>query len=176
MNQKSKRKRQRSVSRLSPSARDNNLSIAVANRQRRWPVKKDDLKRAVAAVLSGEGIAKADISIAVVSDTTMHEINRQFLNHDEPTDVISFVLNQSDDFIDGEIVVSADTAVATAKQIGWSAADELLLYVIHGALHLAGYDDLQPAAKRRMRRREKLYLRQIGIKSPAAKPKTAGSK
>jgi probable rRNA maturation factor len=161
--------------RVSPTAFEG-FSIAVANRQRRRPVDSTALKTAVACVLRGEGVAKADISIAVVTDRAIHDINRQFLDHDEPTDVITFVLGQSDGFIDGEIVVSADMAANSAPAIGWSQQEELLLYVIHGALHLTGYDDLKSSAKRRMRNRERHYLAAIGIKQPFSKSSTARSK
>jgi probable rRNA maturation factor len=160
--------RRQSALRLPSSAFDG-FSIAVTNRQRRWRVNSATLKAATVSVLRDEGIVSADISIAVVNDATIHDINRQFLKHDEPTDVISFVLDQKGKSIDGEIVISADTAAETAKRIGWSAEDEMLLYAIHGALHLAGYDDLKPAARRQMRSREKHYLSKFGVKSPPAK-------
>ncbi len=94
---------------------------------------------------------------------TIHELNRRFLKHDEPTDVISFVLDQADGIVDGQIVVSADTAAASAKRFGWTAADELLLYAIHGTLHLVGYDDRTARAQQAMRRRERRYLGQFGL-------------
>jgi probable rRNA maturation factor len=154
------------------------IVVQVANRQRR-PVAASRLRSAIKAVLAGEGFDRADISLAVVDDAAIHEINRRYLQHDEPTDVISFMLDQDDGFVDGEIVVSAETAATAAKQIGWSAADELLLYVIHGTLHLASYDDLAPAAKRKMRERERFYLTQLSValpKNTAAKPKSAFSR
>jgi probable rRNA maturation factor len=174
MTQKNKSPR-KSPRPLSPAVVDG-FSIAVANRQRRWRVDSAALKAAALSVLKGEGIAAADISIAVVNDTAIHDINRQFLNHDEPTDVISFVLDQQGKKIDGEVVISADTAAAAAKEIGWSVQNEMLLYIIHGALHLTGYDDLKPAARRQMRSREKHYLTKLGVKSPPAKSSTLRSK
>jgi probable rRNA maturation factor len=168
-------RRSRSAFRLPPSA-FGGFSIAVANRQRRWRVNSAALKTAVLSVLRGEGIATADVSIAVVNDSAIHEINRQFLNHDEPTDVISFVLDQKGQSIDGETVISADTAAAAAKEIGWSTQDEMLLYVVHGTLHLTGYDDVKPAARRQMRNREKHYLAQLGVRSPSARSTTLRSK
>ncbi len=60
--------------------------------------------------------------------------------------MLSFVLEQGEGFLDGEVVVSAETAQRAAPRFGWSAAEELLLYVIHGTLHLAGYDDATPGA------------------------------
>jgi probable rRNA maturation factor len=69
--------------------------------------------------------------------------------------------------LDGQIVVSADTAERVAPQYGWSTDEELLLYVIHGALHLVGYDDTTDAARRRMRSGERFYLERMGIAAPA---------
>ncbi|HVA45706.1 MAG TPA: rRNA maturation RNase YbeY [Pirellulales bacterium] len=138
------------------------LQIAITNEQDGLTIDAARLRAAVAGVLSGEGIAEGEISLAVVDDPTIHALNRRWLDHDEPTDVLSFVLEQADGYLDGEIIVSADTARARAEEFGWSAAEELLLYVIHGALHLAGYDDKDPADREVMRERERHYLRVQG--------------
>jgi probable rRNA maturation factor len=84
------------------------------------------------------------------------------LNHDYPTDVLSFLLERNDNRLEGEIIVSADTALSAAPRYGWSAGDELLLYVIHGALHLVGYDDQTPEAQAEMRRHEAAILARFG--------------
>jgi probable rRNA maturation factor len=149
-----------SAFRLPPSA----FKIEATNQQQRWPVKLKQLQDAVRAVLTGEKIKQADISLAVVDDPTIHQINQQFLQHDEPTDCISFLLEQDGDRIDGDILVSADTAAHSAHDFGWHVQDELLLYAIHGMLHLVGYDDLKPAKKRLMRQRERHYLAKFGLK------------
>jgi probable rRNA maturation factor len=138
--------------------------IVVTVTGHRGPKEQIRLRKAVRTVLEGEGIKRANISLAIVNDREIHDINRRYLEHDEPTDVISFVLEQDDGLVDGEIVASAETAAAAAKNFGWSAADELLLYVIHGTLHLAGYDDLKPTAQRAMRKRERFYLAKFGLK------------
>ena len=111
------------------------------------------LKKAVRLVLQDAGIRSAEISIAIVTDERMHELNRQYLQHDYPTDVLSFVLEHDDDAksLDGEIIVSSDYAAREAARYGWTADDELLLYIIHGCLHLVGHDDTTPAAKQAMR-------------------------
>ena len=90
----------------------------------------------------------ARISVAVVDDATIAVLNRQFLRHEGPTDVLSFLLEQDEDGLEGEVVVSAETARRTAPRFGWSEGEELLLYVIHGTLHLAGYDDAKPREQR----------------------------
>jgi len=123
------------------------------------------LRQAVERVLADAGIPAATISVAIVDDPTIHDINRRFLEHDEPTDVISFVLEQTERHLEGEIVASYDTAATVAKRLGWSTADELLLYIVHGALHLVGYDDLDPDSKREMRRREREVLTTLGVEA-----------
>jgi probable rRNA maturation factor len=121
------------------------------------------LRQAVTKVLREASVARAEISIAVVDDATMAELNERFLQHQGPTDVLTFPLSHSADLLEGEIVVSADTAAAMAPKIGWSPADELLLYVIHGSLHLVGMDDLRPADARKMRAAEARHLTLFGL-------------
>jgi probable rRNA maturation factor len=62
-----------------------------------------------------------------------------------------------------DIIFSAYTALTAAPRYGWSAGDELLLYVIHGALHLVGYDDQTPEAQAEMRRQEAAVLARLGL-------------
>jgi probable rRNA maturation factor len=158
---KSKRK---SAPNQKRSAKSSAFKIDATNQQNRWPVKIPPLESALRSVLEGEGIRQADISLAIVDDPTIHQINKQFLEHDEPTDVISFLLEQDGDRLDGDILISADTAAHSADEYSWNLADELLLYTIHGMLHLVGYDDLVPAKKRQMRQKERHYLAKFGLK------------
>ncbi|MEX2027130.1 MAG: rRNA maturation RNase YbeY [Pirellulaceae bacterium] len=139
------------------------LDIAIAREHPTVEVDEDRLRRAVMAILTDGGIARGEVSIAVVDDVRMHELNHRYLDHDYPTDVLSFVLARDGDHLDGQIIVSADYAAREAVRYGWNAGDELLLYTIHGALHLAGYDDLEPEAKGRMREAERKYLAQFGL-------------
>jgi probable rRNA maturation factor len=124
------------------------------------------LRRAVRQVLTSAGINKAEISIAIVSDEQMHALNRQYLQHDYPTDVLSFVLEHDEaaGSLEGEIIVSAHYAAREAARYGWTAADELLLYAIHGALHLTGHDDTTPDAQQAMRAAETEHLAALGLK------------
>lgn len=139
------------------------ITVRLSNQQKRRPIRGRRLCEAVQVVLSAERIRGAHVSIVVVNDRTIHRLNRRFLNHDEPTDVITFSLEEGD-ILDGEIVTSADTAAAAAERYGWTMADELLLYAVHGALHLAGYDDRSPTERRTMRSREGRYLAKFGLK------------
>jgi probable rRNA maturation factor len=147
-----------------PAANRSKKLVVEVENTRRGKVDLKRLRAGVQAVLEGEGIEQANISLAVVDDPTIHDLNRRYLEHDEATDVISFVLDQKDGIVDGQIVVSADTAAASADRFGWSPADELLLYAIHGTLHLVGFDDRTAAAQRSMRQRERHYLAQFGLR------------
>jgi len=133
------------------------LRIDVSN-EHVLPLDEARLKKAVRAVLQDAGYNNGEISIAIVEDAEMHALNRKYLDHDYPTDVLSFVLDEEDGRLDGEIIVSSDYAAREAEVYNWSAEDEILLYVIHGSLHLAGYDDQEPASKQKMRQREREYL------------------
>lgn len=139
------------------------LKVAINNQQTAHKVDRAQLREGVKRVLAGEGIENAVISIAVVDDPTMHGLNRQYLQHDYPTDVLSFVLEDDDDRLEGEIIISADYAAKEAQNFDWSAQDEMLLYVIHGSLHLVGFDDLEPELKAEMRAKEREYLATFGL-------------
>jgi probable rRNA maturation factor len=133
-------------------------SIAVANRQKLLKIDVRLLKRYVRQILDDASIASSDISIAVVDDREIARVHGEFLDDPTPTDVISFILDCSDGHLEGEIVASAETAQARAAEYEQSPERELLLYVIHGALHLVGYDDTTAAERKKMRAQEKHYL------------------
>jgi probable rRNA maturation factor len=134
------------------------IQIEIANRQRTLRPNRRTLTSAVRRVLIYEGITAAEISLAVVNDEEMAELNWRFLRHEGPTDVITFPLSEPNEVpLAAEIVVSADTAKREAQLRGHAAGAELELYVIHAALHLCGYDDHEPADRKRMRARERRY-------------------
>ena len=139
------------------------LTVEINNDQALLAVDEERLRQAVDNVLLAGGIATAEVSVAIVDDATMHSLNAQFLDHDYPTDVLSFLLERSGDRLEGEIIASADTATRNAQQYGWPAADELLLYVIHGTLHLVGYDDTTDELEGVMRRAEAEHLGRFGL-------------
>ncbi|MEL7496046.1 MAG: rRNA maturation RNase YbeY [Planctomycetota bacterium] len=118
----------------------------------------------IGQILDDHQIATAEISLAVVDDPTIRRLNVQYLQHDYETDVISFVLDWDEDqqHLTGQLIVSTETALRVAKEVGSSLEEELLLYVIHGTLHLVGYDDKEPADAQVMRENEKRYLQRAG--------------
>jgi probable rRNA maturation factor len=146
-----------------PPVKSAAISIQIANQQAHLPLDPRLLRRAVRSVLRGAGVSKARISLAAVDDETIARLNWKYLRHRGPADVLSFVLDQSDG-LEGEVIVGAQTAVRTAPQYGWPPHDELLLYVIHGTLHLVGYDDTSPALRAEMQKREGEVLGKLGIR------------
>jgi probable rRNA maturation factor len=140
------------------------LKIKIASPQEIVPIDRPRLKEVARTVLEGEGVTAAAVSLAFVDNATIHRLNRQFLNHDEPTDVISFPLSgRGAKTLEGEIVVGAEVARARAADLRHDEQQELALYVIHGLLHLCRHDDTTDAATRRMRARERHYLRLLGL-------------
>jgi probable rRNA maturation factor len=139
------------------------FDISLANQQSRHFVDDEALCDAARAVLRDSDLASAAVSLAVVDDATIQELNRRYLGHDWPTDVLSFVLERHDRHLEGEVIVSADTAAAAADEAGWTEVAEQLLYVVHGMLHLLGYGDKTPVDLETMRAAEARYLRQFGF-------------
>lgn len=108
----------------------------------------------------------ADVTIVLGSDELLGDMNRDYLEIDDPTDVLAF----SADFTDpdteanylGDVIVSVPRAVAQAREAGHSVKDELQLLVVHGTLHLLGYDHLEEEEKRLMQEVQDAILKQLG--------------
>ncbi len=142
------------------------LTIEISNRQSAVEVDRERMQQAAESILRDAGVAEAHLSLAVVDDDTIHQLNRQYLDHDYPTDVLSFLLERDAERLEGEVIVSAETAVRAAAEYSWPPGDELLLYVIHGTLHLVGHDDASPSERTAMQREERRYLVQFGLEPP----------
>ncbi|MCE9544321.1 MAG: rRNA maturation RNase YbeY [Planctomycetia bacterium] len=129
-------------------------------------VDRDRIRAAVSEIMAEAGLKSAQVGIAVIDDGAIQQMNRQFLNHDYATDVLSFTMHRSATAVEGQIAVSAETAQREAADYGWPAADELLLYIVHGALHLVGYNDKTPSDAAAMRQREREVLAGFGLNPP----------
>ncbi len=120
------------------------------DRQRAISGAAEACRRAAELVLPGR-----DVVVALVDDRTIARLHERFLGEAGPTDVLSFP--------HGEIVASGDTAWREARARGIDPRHELLLYVVHGALHLAGYRDKGRADAGRMRAAERRVLHALGV-------------
>ncbi|HYV38133.1 MAG TPA: rRNA maturation RNase YbeY [Gemmataceae bacterium] len=138
--------------------------IAIASPQEIIPIDRQRMREVVRTVLEGEGIAEAEISLAFVDNATIHQLNKRYLDHDEPTDVLSFPLSDAGaKKLAGELVIGVEVAMSQAQERGHDVQAELTLYVIHGLLHLCGLDDKSEAAIEAMRQRERYHLRQLAL-------------
>jgi probable rRNA maturation factor len=195
---------------------DSAFEIDISNGQSALAFDESRVRTTVLRALAIEQVESAVLSISIVDDAAIHVINRDHLQHDYPTDVISFQLDfisaeklqdedependsESDDddwsededeadgdsvindsvdvadgelltegraagaAIEGEIIASAEMAVSMAADGKWSAEAELILYIVHGLLHICGYDDLTPEEKCIMRARERAILSELGL-------------
>ncbi len=121
---------------------------------------RDETKRIAEYVLSKEERI-ADIRVVYVDDKAIHELNKKYLHHDYVTDVISFPLGEDDGVIEGEIYVCVDQAKRQAEEYTVTHRQELSRLVIHGVLHIIGYDDTAPDERSSMKEKEDTYLEMI---------------
>ena len=133
--------------------------ISIHTPQDLVEIDRGRMREIARAVLAGEEFADYEISLVFVDNMTIHRLNKQYLDHDEPTDVITFPYsNAGAKKLEGELVIGVEVALSQAAERGHDVQAELALYVIHGLLHLCGYDDKSPRAETRMRARERHYL------------------
>jgi probable rRNA maturation factor len=113
------------------------------------------------------GVTGAIISVAVVDDPTMTDLHQRYKSVASTTDVLSFDLRETHDpqcpRVEGELVICVDEAARQAAQRGRETRLEVLLYAVHGLLHLLGYDDARPSQARDMHRREDELLTEAGF-------------
>ena len=139
------------------------LRISIANPYE-YALDFQRLKEAGRVVLEGEGVRACKITLAFVDNAHIHRLNKQFLQHDEPTDVLTFPYTDPDaKSLEGEVVIGYEVAKEYAADRGHEVGLELLLYVIHGCLHLCGYDDTEDASTIEMRAKERVYLKLLGL-------------
>jgi probable rRNA maturation factor len=140
------------------------MKVSIAVPQDVVEVDRGQMRQAARAVLDGEGVRDYEISLAFVDNPTVHALNKRYLDHDEPTDVLSFPLSDAGaKKLSGELVIGAEVAREQAAARGHELQAELTLYVIHGLLHLVGHDDQTEAGARKMRERERHYLAALNL-------------
>jgi len=124
-----------------------------------------DLDLIIKAVELAADQKDPDISISIVDDKAIHEVNKEHLDHDFPTDVISFDYRDESEAADlsGEMIVSGERAYRIASDRKTDPVAELALYIIHGVLHLKGMDDQEPDDAKVMWRLQNTHLTSLGF-------------
>ena len=128
-------------------------------------VRPDAIEGLALAVLAAEDVPGAELGMLITDDATVRKLNREYAGEDEATDVLSFSLREGEEFASpdgvvrlGEVIVSYPTAERQAHEVGRSTEDEVAHLLVHGILHLLGYDHAAPEDERRMRAREEQLL------------------
>ena len=130
------------------------VEVTVSNRQRRRKINTHLLARIAERTLELVGDNRATLSIVLVDDTAIAKFNAQYHNTPGPTDILSFDYGEGQ----GELIVSVERAIVQAERFHSTPTRELVLYVVHGILHLHGHDDRKPLDRRRMRAAERRLL------------------
>jgi probable rRNA maturation factor len=125
------------------------------------------LRRAARAALYAEGVRGAELGITLLDDEGIADLNRRYLGHEGPTDVISFALHGAEEAPVGDIYIGWDQALRQAATLGEPPAVELARLAIHGTLHILGYDHPEGTGRERSsmwNRQEEILQQVIGIK------------
>ncbi len=126
------------------------------------------IKKIVESTLKSEGISKADISVTIIGKKLMRQLTKKYTGREYQTDVLSFDLSDKfDEALVGEVIVNAQLAKESARKFKTSDKSELALYIIHGLLHLVGYDDQKPVDAQKMHKRSLKLLSNLGYKPPS---------
>jgi probable rRNA maturation factor len=136
----------------------------VFNRQKDVPIKKVSTKPIVKEVLEGEGAHTDELSIYFVTFEEICRLHADFFNDPSPTDCISLPLDDQDSLgyhVMGEIFICPAAAQAYDPD---NLYQEITLYLVHGLLHLLGYDDMQPGDRKKMRAAEKRLMKTLSDK------------
>ena len=137
------------------------MIVEIADLQKHYKIKNSIIKRVVKEVLGKKGNS-AKLSIAFVDNNEIKKLNERYFNLNEVTDVIAFPLNNHKSALNGEIVVSVETAVDTASKGSADIEGEIILYVVHGLLHLLGYRDGNKNDAEIMHDKESNILKALG--------------
>ena len=165
------------------------IQVTVTNAQRALPISAARVKRLMQCAIRTLRIrAPGTFAITFISDRRMRTLNKRFLRHDRPTDVLSFRYDTAEGPRPkagppasglrptvGEILIAPAMARTYAREHGIAYTEELSRYVVHGLLHWLGHDDRTPSQQRKMRAREDRILAQCATESSMTKSQSSNN-
>ncbi len=139
--------------------------IAVVIDHASLSVNVDLVERCVRQTLARSGVSEAEVDVILTDRSLVLDLNQRFLNHDYPTDVLSFRLSEGEQLA-GEVYVDLDTARERCSEFATSFEAEVCRYVVHGVLHLAGFEDHTDLLRAEMRSHEDAILTDVFGSTP----------
>jgi probable rRNA maturation factor len=138
------------------------MTLSIKNNQDKLPIQNETVRKIARSILLEHGIAHYKICLAFLDNAQIQKLNRDFLDHDCPTDVLTFpyqsIHRNSKKPLWADIAISAEQAMYNSRIFNTCVAEELCLYIIHGILHAVGFNDTNPNEKQRMQREEQRLL------------------
>lgn len=121
------------------------MKVTISNRQRRNPIGTPNLRKVAERILNALGYPDSELSVVITGDRGIRRVNRDYLDKDRPTNVISFAMNEGEfggmnPGMLGDVIISADTAAREAEEGGIPFWSRLCFLMLHGILHIVGYD------------------------------------
>jgi len=140
------------------------MKIEIVNQQKIKRVNLKQLQKDLKKLLIFLNIPSKKFSVYLCDNVSIRELNKNYFKKSHPTDVISFPLSDGlEPGYLGEIVASVEEAVQTAERLGVNWRKELFLYIVHGLLHLIGYDDRKKGEREIMERKQKEIMEKLFI-------------
>lgn len=145
------------------------MAVNVKNEQNIIKIDIDLINSLIGDLLSILNFIEEDVNIVIVNNKRISELNKKYLGKEEPTDVLAFSMKEGkNDFVIkdeilGDVAVSAEMAYKRSKTLNIGLHKELILYIIHGILHLLGYEDYSGSSRKEMKMKEKELLSQLDI-------------
>ena len=140
------------------------MKIGCFDQTKQLPIRPEKIRKITKEILNIENQSiDGQINIVFVSNKYIHSLNKQYLGHDYPTDVISFPLEVKENYIEGEVYISLEQAAKQAKDFQAPFEEESWRLVVHGILHLLGYDDQLNDEKKMMTKKENYYLQKFEL-------------
>ncbi len=126
------------------------ITAVFAEEVSRLPLTKKRIRSLIEMICTAEGVTYAVITSVFVGSERMRDLNNKYLSHDYPTDVLAFNLNEENEALNGEIYICVDTAYSQALDYKVPFVEELTRLIVHGILHLIGYDDKMENEQKKM--------------------------
>ncbi|MFC1631798.1 rRNA maturation RNase YbeY [Candidatus Omnitrophota bacterium] len=145
------------------------MKIRIKNCQRKITISKTKISGLAKQVLNLKGVKKAELSILFVGKARICALNQKFRGIKQPTDVLAFSMREGKDSqlhpeLLGDLVIYPEIAAQRAKDYSTSLRFELYLYLVHGILHLLGYDDTQPKKYQAMKKEQQRILTKLNLR------------